>query len=221
MVSPKTLLRSSRPSKLDDQARRRLMREATKNPMETMKKLQAFMAKTGYCVHVTTISQALHKSDLYGRVARRKPLLQKAHLASCLRYAKNQFGDSEAMWQNVFWVDETKMELFGLNARRYVWRKPNTAHHPKNTIPTGKHGGGSIMLCGCFSLAGIEGKMDGAKYSKIPEENLLPSARKLKLGRKFTFQHDNKPKHTAKVTLEWLRNKKACMSLSGPVSVQT
>ena len=50
--------------------------------------------------------------------------------------------------------------------------------------------------------------MNGAKYRKIREENLLPSARKLKLGRKFTFQHDNNPKHTAKATLEGLRNKK-------------
>ena len=46
--------------------------------------------------------------------------------------------------------------------------------------------------------------MDQAKYRK----NLLPSARKLKLGRKFIFQHDNDPKHTAKATLEWLSNKK-------------
>ena len=37
---------------------------------------------------------------------------------------------------------------------------------------------------------------------------MLPSARKLKLGRMFTVQHDNNPKHTAKATLEWLRNKK-------------
>ena len=70
------------------------------------------------------------------------------------------------------------------------------------------------MLWGCFLSAGtgalvrIEGKMDGAKHRKIREENLLPSARKLKLGRKFTFQHDNDLKHTAKDTLEWLRNKK-------------
>ena len=47
-----------------------------------------------------------------------------------------------------------------------------------------------------------------AKEEKRREENLLPSARKLKLGRKFTFQHDNDPKHTAEATLEWLRNKK-------------
>ena len=45
-----------------------------------------------------------------------------------------------------------------------------------------------------------EGKMDGAKYRKIREENLLPSATKLKLGRKFTFQDDNDPKHTTQAT---------------------
>ena len=50
--------------------------------------------------------------------------------------------------------------------------------------------------------------MDGAKYRKISEENLLPSTRKLKLGRNFTFQHDDDPKHTVKATLEWFRNKK-------------
>ena len=105
------------------------------------------------------------------------------------------------------------MELFGRNTKCYVWRETNTAHHPKNPIPTVRHGGGSIKLWGCFSSAGtgalvrIEGKMGGAKYRKIPEENVLPSAWKLKLGWKFTFQHDNDLKHTAKATLEWLRNK--------------
>ena len=67
------------------------------------------------------------------------------------------------------------------------------------------------MLWGCFSsartgaLVRMEGKMDGAKYRKIPEENPLPSTRKLILGRKFTFQHDTNPKHTVKATLESLR----------------
>ena len=111
------------------------------------------------------------------------------------------------MRQKVLWSDETKKELFGVNAKRYVWCKLNTAHRPKNTIPTVKHGGG-IMFRGCFSFAGtgalvmMEGKMDEAKYRKILDENLLPSARNPKLGRKFTFQHDNDPEHTAKATLE-------------------
>ena len=45
--------------------------------MATLKELPAFTAKTGHCVHVTTISQVLHKSDLHGKVATRKPLLKK------------------------------------------------------------------------------------------------------------------------------------------------
>ena len=77
----KTLPRSGRSSILDDQGRRRLIREATKRPMATLKKLQAFMIKTGHFVHVTTTSQTLHKPGLHGRMARRKPFLKKPTLS--------------------------------------------------------------------------------------------------------------------------------------------
>ncbi|MGH0152517.1 UNVERIFIED_CONTAM: hypothetical protein FKN15_022436 [Acipenser sinensis] len=49
--------------------------------------------------------------------------------------------------------------------------------------------------------------MDGAKYREILEENLFQSARDLGLGRRVTFQQDNDPKHTAKATLAWFKNK--------------
>ena len=53
-----------------------------------------------------------------------------------------------------------------------------------------KHGGGSFMLWGCFSGAGtgrldwIEGKMNGAKYREILDENLLQSAQDLPTGQR-------------------------------------
>ncbi|MGH0121821.1 UNVERIFIED_CONTAM: hypothetical protein FKN15_068807 [Acipenser sinensis] len=58
------------------------------------------------------------------------------------------------------------------------------------------------MLWGCSSLAGtgklvrVEGKMDGAKYRQIPEENLLQSAKDLRLGRRFTLLSTNNPHPT-------------------------
>ncbi len=41
----------------------------------------------------------------------------------------------------------------------------------------------------------------------LESENLLPSARALKMKRGWVFQHDNDPKHTARATKEWLHKK--------------
>ena len=51
-------------------------------------------------------------------------------------------------WEKVMWSDENKIELFGINSTRRVWRKRNAEYNPKNIIPTVKHGGGNLMLCG-------------------------------------------------------------------------
>ena len=53
------------------------------------------------------------------------------------------------MRNKILWSDETKIETkIGLNAKRHIWKKPGTNC-------TVKHGGGSIMLWGCFSVVGV------------------------------------------------------------------
>ena len=96
------------------------------------------------------------------------------------------------MINKILLYDETKMKLFGLNAKCHVWKKPGT-------IPAVKHGGGSIMLWGCFSAAGtarlikIETKTNGVKYRDILDENLLNSAQDLRLGAKVHLPKGQQP----------------------------
>ena len=42
---------------------------------------------------------------------------------------------------------------------------------------------------------------------KFLRENLFQSSIDLRQRRRFTFQQDNDPKHTAKTTLEWFKGK--------------
>ena len=54
-----------------------------------------------------------------------------------LEFDKRHLKDSQTIRDKIIWSDENNIELFGLNAKRHIWKKPDT-------IPTVKHGGGSI-----------------------------------------------------------------------------
>ncbi|KAK1803821.1 hypothetical protein P4O66_003775 [Electrophorus voltai] len=141
-------------------------------------------------------------------------LLSKRHVEACLKFAHDHLVDSEADWFKVLWSDETKIEVFGADHTRGVWPEDGTANDPKNTFPTVKHGGGNIMLWGCFSakepghLVRIHRKMDSTAYLEILAKNLHSSIMDLKMGRHFIFRQDNDPKHMAKKTKAWFKREK-------------
>lgn len=97
------LPRPGRPSKLSAHTRRRLIRDAAKRPMITVDELQRSTAEVGDSVHRTTISPILHKSGLYGRVARRKPFLKDIHRKCRLKFATSHLEDTPNMWKKVLW----------------------------------------------------------------------------------------------------------------------
>ena len=74
-------------------------------------------------------------------------------------------------------------------------------------VSTEKHDGGSILMWGCMSAAGvgelhfIDGIMNSQMYCSKLKEKMLPSL--CALGRLALFQHDNDPKHTSKPLLDF------------------
>ena len=207
------LPRSGAPCKISPRGASMIMRKVRDQPRTTRQDLVNDLKRAGTTVSKKTISNTLRRHGLKSCSARKVPLLKPAHVQARLKFANDHLDDPEEEWEKVMWSDETKIELFGLNSTRRVWRKKKDEYNPKNTIPTVKHGGGNIILWGCFSAKGtgrlhrIEGRMDGAMYREILANNLLPSVRALKMGRGWVFQHDNDPKHTARATKEWLRKK--------------
>uniref|UniRef100_A0AAY5KWW1 Transposase Tc1-like domain-containing protein n=1 Tax=Esox lucius TaxID=8010 RepID=A0AAY5KWW1_ESOLU len=180
------LPQSGAPCKISPRGASMIMRKVRDQPRTTRQDLVNDLKRAGTTVSKKTISNKLHCHGLKSCSVHKVPLLKPAHVQARLKFANDHLDDPEEEWEKVMWSDETKIELFGLNSTRRVWRKKDE-YNPKNTVPTVKHGGGNIILWVCFSAKGtgrlhrIEGRMDGAMYHEILANNLLPSVRALKM----------------------------------------
>ncbi len=160
------LPRTGAPCNISPRGVSMIMRTVKNQPRTTREDLVNDLNAAGTIVTKKTIGNKLRREGLKSCSTRKVPLLKKAHAQARLKFAN----DSEENWGKVLWSDETKIELFGINSTRRVWRRRNAAYDPENTIPTVKHGGGNIVLWGCFSAKGIgqlhriKGTLDGAMY---------------------------------------------------------
>jgi hypothetical protein len=120
-----------------------------------------------------------------------------------LQWAKEFVQKPNWWWRRVIWSDEKKFELLSNRRRVIVYRKPNQRYQLKFVKPSIKHGGGSIMIWGCFSYYGvgslhlIDGIMDQNVYKDILIDNLQYSADLIGLADRFLLQQDLDPKDTA------------------------
>lgn len=70
------------------------------------------------------------------------------------------------------------------------------------------------MVWGCFAYSGVGNLVDIPTtmtkeiYLDILKDNVKQSARRVGLGRFWTYQQDNDPKHTAKVVQKWFVDNK-------------
>ena len=110
------------------------------------------------------------------------------------------------------------MELFGHEHHCHVLQQKRDSYKEKHLIPTVKYGGGLLMIWGCFAASGpgalfkINRIMNSTTYQDILAQNLVASARKLRLDCRWTFQQDNDPKHISKSTQKWFCENKIYLS---------
>ena len=94
----------------------------------------------------------------------------------------------------------------------FVIRSPSERTSDNCIVPTIKHGGGSVMVWGCFGggiagdLVQITGIMRKEEYHSILQRHAIPSGSRI-IGKNFVLQQDNDPKHSSKLCKSYLKSK--------------
>jgi transposase len=169
-------------------------------------------------VSAWTVRRRLTDAGYPARKARKKPLLKARHKKDRLEWAKLHQDWTAEQWSNVLWSDEASFTLFPRPGNTYVRRQPGEEFEEKCLVPTVKHGGGKIMVWGCFHASGvgvlkrITGIMDQHQYHTILTHSFMPEMKRLTKEEPaavvWLFQQDNDPKHTARKNKQYLENKK-------------
>lgn len=201
---------SGRKRKTSSQDDRQIIRLLQKNRFITSKSI---LKELPLNISHSTIKNRLKEVGFYGRVAVKKPFISERNIAARLKWAKLHLNWTAEKWKTVLWSDETSITL-NWKGRNLVWRKVNERYNKNCMVGTVKHDK-KINIWGCFAANGvghfveIKGILDATKYKQLLIHHAKPSAMQL-FGKNnnYIFQHDNDPKHTAKIVTNYLSNKK-------------
>lgn len=204
---------NGRPNSLDEKDIGILNKIYHKNPKTSLRKMaEELVNRGGNAVSHSTIRRWHNKNSRFAFSPIKKPLLSKKNFLLRRQKAEEYLLLSDEEIQNIIFSDECKFNLVCSDGKVSVWRRNGTGLKMKNLTPTVKHGGGSIMVWGCFSYYGtgklvfIDGTMDSIKYVDILSNNLPSSAALMGLS-DYTFQQDNDPKHTSKLAKRFFETK--------------
>lgn len=205
------LPRSGRPKALTDREERLLCRsmlmDRRKTSREVIGEVQDRCKKS---VSKVTVINILKKHGLRRRVAVRRPLLTKRMRRERLQWAKERQAWTLDKWKGVVFSDE-KIFRIGNNSRGvYVTRRQSEKFADDCIQRTVKHGlqvhvWGVIGWNGVGELKLVTGNLSAQAYQDEVIDDLAETGRAVvNRHRRFTFQQDNAPAHTARSTVQFL-----------------
>jgi len=211
-----SLLKSSggRPSKLSPANIRHAVNLITSGKATTAVDITKTLTSiTNQPLSTQTVCHNLKMAGMKAVVKKKKPKLTKKHKKDRLDFAlKHQYWTIED-WKKIVWSDETKINRFGSDGKKWAWKKKGEGLSDRLIEPTIKFGGGSVMVWGCMLWDGvgyavkIDGRMDGPLYVQIMEDDLQNSLEYYGYTPdNIIFQQDNDPKHTSGVAKTWFKD---------------
>lgn len=201
--------KNGRPRILSDQDARHMARSLMSGKTKTPKKAAESI---GNKATAWTARRALKKVGCFAAKKPKKPKLsvknRKARMSFALAHQHWTIED----WKRVIWSDECKINRINSDGIRYFWSDTGRATQSHQVIETVKHGGGSLMVWGCFSYFGvgplelIRGIMTKEVYHQILYENMPVALGQMEFPEnEVIFQQDNDPKHSSKLVRNFLK----------------
>jgi transposase len=210
-----TLPKTGRPKLLTSKDKTILKKIVKKNNKKSAEQIRnKFIEKTNIEVSTKTIRRNLHKMNIFSRIPAQKPLLNDQQRENRLKWCIERKDWTVQKWKTIIWSDESRFTIFKNDGPGRVWRTPGTRYDIENMVLTVKFGGGGIMVWGCFSgkglgpLVKVSDKLNRLGYIKILEKHLLPLINNNFNYKKYLFQNDNAPIHTAKDVQQWILENK-------------
>ncbi len=113
------------PKKLSACAQRHIQRLCLGNIRMSASSIAAEVEGVGgQPVSAQTTGHTLHQTGLHGCRPRRKPLLKMMHNKARKQFAEDKQTMYMDYWNDILWSDETKINLFGSDGVKRVWRQP-------------------------------------------------------------------------------------------------
>lgn len=203
--SVETVHKGGRPRKTSKRDDKAIIRLIKKDPFISP---NAVKTELDLKICTRTIQRRAVQGGLCSFRSVRKPFISAKNRQARLQFAKTHLNWTISKWKTVLFSDESKFNLKGSDGVRLVRRPKGERLNPRYSKGTVKHGGGNVMVWGCFSGHGIgpihkiNGIMDRFVYKDILKDVMLTHAEE-NMPLKWTFQQDNDPKHTSKVVKEW------------------
>ena len=163
------------PKKLSAHAERHIQMLSLKDRRRSAVSIAAEIEEVGggQPVSAQIIRGTLRQIGVHGCHPRRKPLQKTIHKKARKQFAEDMSTKHMDYWNHVLWSDEMKINLFGSDGFKHVWRRLGEEYKDKCVMPTVKHGSGNVMVWSCMSAAGvgelyfIEGNMNSNMYCEI------------------------------------------------------